>query len=131
MPNTSSAKKALRGSQKKRQFNDVKKYHIKQSLKELRKVLATKPSEYQATLSKVFSAFDKAVKTNLIPKSRANRKKSRVSAMVDKALGREVANKATRKINKKAKQANKKAAVPKAKAPTKKNIPKEINYQKS
>lgn len=74
MPNTSSAKKALRGSQKKRQFNDVKKYHIKQSLKELRKVLATKPSEYQATLSKVFSAFDKAVKTNLIPKSRANRK---------------------------------------------------------
>jgi small subunit ribosomal protein S20 len=87
MPNTSSAKKALRGSKKKQTFNNSKKYKIKQSLKELRKVLANKPSSYKTTLSKVFSSLDKAVKTNLIPKGRADRKKSRLSSMVEKALG--------------------------------------------
>ena len=87
MPNTSSAKKALRGSLKKKAFNLVKKSNIKNALRDFRRVLSTNPSEYKATLSRAFSALDKAVKTNFIPKARADRKKSRLAAMVAKATG--------------------------------------------
>jgi small subunit ribosomal protein S20 len=86
MANTKSAQKALRSSARKRQFNIVSKFKIKNSLKELRKALATNPSEYQATLSKVFSSLDKAVKTNLLHKNTAARKKSRMANLVKKTL---------------------------------------------
>jgi small subunit ribosomal protein S20 len=86
MPNTSSAKKALRNATKKKEFNLAKKQKIKNALKELRRVLSTNPSEYQATLSKSFSALDKAVKTNLLKKNTADRKKSRLAKLVDKVL---------------------------------------------
>jgi small subunit ribosomal protein S20 len=86
MPNTSSAKKAMRSSARKNVFNTARKWKIKNSLKELRKVVATNVSEFQPTLSKVFSQLDKAVKSNLIHKNKANRKKSRLAKMVDKAL---------------------------------------------
>ncbi len=85
MPNTSSAKKALRGSLKKKEFNTVKKSKIKTALKEFRKVLSTNPSAFKETLAKAFSALDKAVKTNIIPKGRADRKKARLAAMATKA----------------------------------------------
>ncbi len=124
MPNTSSAKKALRGSEKKRGFNNTRKYKITQSLKELRRVLANKPSEYQTTLSKVFSSLDKAVKSNLIPKKRADRKKSRVSAMVEKALGNEVASKTAQKAKKRAAKAAKPKVVAKKPATKKPTIKK-------
>lgn len=87
MPNTKSAKKALRSSTKKKEYNFLRKIKIKNALKEFRKAIQTNPSEYKNSLSKAFSALDKAVKTNLIPKNRADRKKSRLSAQVDKALG--------------------------------------------
>lgn len=87
MPNTTAAKKALRNSRKKEVNNKTRKYAVKQALKELRRVLSTSPKNYHTALSKVFSSLDKAVKRNVIPKGRANRKKSRVSAMVDEAIG--------------------------------------------
>lgn len=86
MPNTKSAKKALRVTTRKTLINTARKWKIKNSLKELRKCLATNPNEYQVTLSKVFSNLDKAAKTNVIHKNKANRKKSRLSAMVKKAI---------------------------------------------
>lgn len=86
MPNTKSAKKALRVSLRKRKVNKAKNYKIKNSLKEFRRVLATNPKEYKDAMSKVYSALDKAVKTNFIHKKRADRKKSRISKMVEKAL---------------------------------------------
>jgi small subunit ribosomal protein S20 len=86
MPNTKSAKKAMRSSIKKNIVNTARKWKIKNSLKELRKVMITNAAQYQSSLSKVFSQLDKAVKSNLIHKNKANRKKSRLALMVAKAL---------------------------------------------
>ena len=108
MPNTSSAKKALRNSRRKELLNKSKKHNIRQALKDLRKTLATDAKNYQDKLSKVFSTLDKAVKTNVIPKGRADRKKARTVAMVNKELGLEKPSvdapakpKATKKVAKK------------------------------
>ena len=86
MPNTSSAKKAMRSSARKYEQNTARKWKIKNALKDFRKVMATDPANYLPTLSKVFSAFDKAVKTNLVHRNKADRKKSRLAKMVDKIL---------------------------------------------
>jgi len=85
MPNTKSAKKALRSSLKKREFNLEKKFKIKNSLKELRKSITNKAEDHQITLAKVYSALDKAVKTKFIHKNKADRKKSRIAKMLAKA----------------------------------------------
>lgn len=86
MPNTKSAKKALRSSLKKREYNLARKFKIKNSLKDLRKALTTNPNDYLTALSSVYSSLDKAVKGNFIPKNRADRKKSRIAKMVAKTL---------------------------------------------
>ena len=86
MPNTKSAKKALRSSLKKREFNNISKLKVRNSLKDFRKVIKANPVEFQPTLSKAFSALDKAVKTNLIHKNTAARKKSRLNKMAVKSL---------------------------------------------
>jgi ribosomal protein S20 len=86
MPNTSSAKKAQRVSLKKQKFNNSKEYNIKNSLKALRKNLANGGKKVEDAIAKVYSALDKAAKTNFIPKKRADRKKSRIATMVAKSL---------------------------------------------
>ena len=116
MPNTSAAKKALRNSRRKELLNKSKKHNIRQALKDLRKTLVSAPKDYQAKLSKVFSTLDKAVKTNVIPKGRADRKKARTVAMVNKTLGLE---KPAVETPAKAKAAKKTAA--KKATPAKKN----------
>lgn len=82
MPNTKSAKKAFRASERKHKFNLIAKFKIKNALKELRKGVATEPTNCQVTLSKAYSAIDKAVKTKLMHKNTAARKKSRLVAMI-------------------------------------------------
>lgn len=89
MPNTSAAKKAMRVSQRRNQINTDRKWKIKNSLKELRKCLATSPDQYQASLSKVFSNLDKAVKSNVIHRNKADRKKSRLANLVTRTLNPE------------------------------------------
>lgn len=89
MPNTKSAKKALRSSSRKREFNLEKKFKIKNALKEFRRALTVDTKAAQTALSKVFSVFDKAVKTNFIHKNRASRKKSRLTKMVSKMSTKE------------------------------------------
>jgi small subunit ribosomal protein S20 len=86
MPNTKSAKKAMRSSEKKRDFNLIRKYKIKNSLKELRKAISNNSQDLQQNLSRVFSSIDKAVKGNLLHKNTAARKKSRVVAMIKKTM---------------------------------------------
>lgn len=86
MPNTKSAKKAMRSSLKKQEYNTEKKFKIKNSLKELRKSIANKAENTQTSLAKVYSALDKAVKTKLIHKNKADRKKSRIAKMLAKAV---------------------------------------------
>lgn len=85
MPNTSAAKKALRTSRRKREVNLAKKEKITNSQRNLRKALHSGSKDIKDHLSKAFSALDKAVKSNYIPKKRADRKKSRLAKMVEKA----------------------------------------------
>ncbi len=84
MPNTSSAKKALRNSQRKRVFNLQRKKKIVDALKNLRKAIKNGESNLSQFLAKAYSALDKAAKSNFIPKKRANRKKSRLAKMLAK-----------------------------------------------
>lgn len=85
MPITTSAKKALRNSAKKRVFNARKKDGMQAVLKKFRKLVTEKnKGEAQKTLSTIQKTLDKAAKTGLIKKNTASRKKSRLAAMVKK-----------------------------------------------
>lgn len=80
MPNTSSAKKALRQGEKKKTFNLRRKNTYKNAVKEFRKSIASNALEKATTLlPKVFKSLDKAAKGNTIKKNKASRLKSRLS----------------------------------------------------
>lgn len=82
---TKSAKRAIRGSEKKKVYNDRRKKTMKEVVKEVRAfVLAKDKKASQETLSKAYKALDKAAKTNLIKKNTASRKKSRLAKMIKK-----------------------------------------------
>lgn len=86
MPITRSAKKALKGSEKKRVFNLRRKRTMKDSIKEIVKAVSAKEGKNaEVNLSKAFQAIDKAAKRGIIKKNTASRKKSRLSKMVAKA----------------------------------------------
>ena len=86
MPITTSAKKALRNSKKKRVFNLAKKELISKTIKKVKKLVSEKKiKEARELMPQVQKVLDKAVKTGLIKKNTASRKKSRISAMVKKA----------------------------------------------
>jgi small subunit ribosomal protein S20 len=86
MPNTKSAERRMRSSERKRLHNRS----IKSRLKTLERAYATavkgtdkqKASEAYRNLS---SAFDKAAKSGVIHKAKANRKKSRLAAHLTSA----------------------------------------------
>lgn len=85
MPITTSAKKALRSSSKKRGFNIAKKESINKVVKQVKKlVLEKKAKEAKALMPQVQKILDKSVKTGLLKKNTASRKKSRISAMISK-----------------------------------------------
>jgi small subunit ribosomal protein S20 len=85
MPITKSAKKALRGSLRKQSFNIAKKEKIGKALKQLKKLVSEKKAkEAKSYMSEVQSVLDKAVKTGLIKKNAAARKKSRLVAQIKK-----------------------------------------------
>lgn len=86
MPITSSAKKALRASKHKAVFNAKRKDAISDTVKKVKKLIATKNiKEAEALLPTAFQAIDKACKTNLIHKNTASRKKSRLAHAIAKA----------------------------------------------
>ncbi|MCC2630365.1 MAG: ribosomal protein small subunit ribosomal protein [Candidatus Paceibacter sp.] len=86
MPITSSAKKALRASKKKRVFNQRRKDALVDVVKKVKKFVADKNTqEAMSLLSQAYKAIDKAAKTNLIKKNTASRKKSRLAKLVKKA----------------------------------------------
>ncbi len=85
MPITSSAKKALRSSHRKRVYNVVRKDAMKGAIKEIRKLaLAGKKAEAVALLPKAYAVIDKAAKGKTIKKGNADRKKARITAVVNK-----------------------------------------------
>jgi small subunit ribosomal protein S20 len=83
MPITSSAKKALRNSAKKRVFNVRRKKKVTDLTKEIRSLAKAKnKAEAQKILSSVYQALDKAAKGGTIKKNTAARKKSRLTKLV-------------------------------------------------
>ena len=70
MPITQSAKKAIRGSLRKKAVNDSRKRAMKEIIKKIEKML-----------SAAFAAIDKAAKKGVIKKNNAARKKSRLAKL--------------------------------------------------
>lgn len=85
MPIIKGAKKALRGSNRKRVFNVRRKNTMNDAVKQVRK-LVTEGKKEEATkmLPAVYQAIDKATKRGIIKKNNADRKKSRIVAAIKK-----------------------------------------------
>jgi small subunit ribosomal protein S20 len=84
MPNTKSAERRARNSERKRQHN----LRIRSGLRRVEKnyraaIAAGKKDDAAKLLPGVFSAFDKAVKSRVVPRPTANRKKSRLVAALN------------------------------------------------
>lgn len=80
MPITTSAKKALRQSIRRREKNLERKTALKSVIKEYKRLVAGgKIEEAQKYLPQVYKKLDKAVKVNLIKKNTASRLKSRLA----------------------------------------------------
>jgi small subunit ribosomal protein S20 len=82
MPIIQSAKKAVRGSLRKKAFNDSQKRSMKEIIKKIEKISKTDKAEAVKMLSKAFQVVDKAAKRGVIKKNNAARKKSRLSRLV-------------------------------------------------
>ena len=81
MPNTLSAERRARQSVRRHARNNSVKNRLKTIEKRyLTTVKAGKKEEARQVFREVSSAFDKAAKSGVIHKSKANRKKSRLSA---------------------------------------------------
>lgn len=83
MPITSSAKKAIRVSKRKKIVNDRRTKNMKEAVKNFEKaVKAGKKDEAANILAKAFQAVDKAAKRGVIKKNTASRKKARLSRLI-------------------------------------------------
>lgn len=82
MPITQSAKKAIRGSLRKKAVNDRKSRIMKAVIKKVEKTVKTDKKEATKILPSAFSAIDKAAKSGVIKKNNASRKKARLSRLV-------------------------------------------------
>lgn len=78
MPITKSAIKKLRADKKKATFNRATKTKAKSAVDEFKKLLSSE------TLSKAFSAVDRAAKKGVIKKGKADRIKARLSKKLAK-----------------------------------------------
>ena len=86
MPITSSAKKALRASQKKRVFNVRRKETMNKTVRDIKKLVSAKnTAEAKKLIPAAYQAIDKAAKMNTISKNTASRKKSRITALVKRS----------------------------------------------
>ena len=85
MPITKSAKKALRQGLKKRAHNVQKKREMRDLLKEVQVLVVQKKlEEAKKLLPKIYKTLDKAAKTKLIKKNTADRKKARITKLINK-----------------------------------------------
>ena len=82
---TSSAKRAIRTSARKRVFNVRRLDTMRESIKDVKKLVVAKNfTEAEQSLATVYKAIDKAAKRGVIKKNTAARKKSRVVALLRK-----------------------------------------------
>ncbi|MBI2025516.1 30S ribosomal protein S20 [Candidatus Kaiserbacteria bacterium] len=83
MANTSSAKKAERSALRRRVFNERRKKAMKDIVKNVAKLIASKKGkEAETMLPKLFKALDKAAKGGTIKKNTAARMKSRLAKRI-------------------------------------------------
>lgn len=83
---TSSAKKAIRASGRKHVFNLRRKYALYDATKSLTKAVTSKDvASAEKLLPAAYAAIDKAMKRGVIKANTANRKKSRLAAMIKRA----------------------------------------------
>jgi len=85
MPITSIAKKAMRQANARLARRKPYKSRLKTELKKILVLAKTDVEKAKLALPEVFSAIDIAAKKNIIHKNNANRKKSRLAIMVEKA----------------------------------------------
>lgn len=86
MPNTKSAERRVRNSERKRVRNVAQKSKVKTLEKSyLAAVKSGKKDEAAAALKAVVSAMDKAAKKGVIKKGTVDRKKSRLAIQLNKA----------------------------------------------
>ncbi len=85
MPITKSAKKALRQNKKRRKRNLAYKNKIKDLTKKAKDLVSEgKQKQAKELLPQLYKAIDKAAKKGVIKKNTASRKKSRVTAFINK-----------------------------------------------
>ncbi|MFH1582320.1 MAG: 30S ribosomal protein S20 [bacterium] len=86
MPITSSAKKALRQSLKRRKRNIKRKDSLKDILKEINDLISEKKiDEAKKILPNIYKILDKTAKVGIIKKGKVDRKKSRISKAIERA----------------------------------------------
>jgi small subunit ribosomal protein S20 len=82
---TSSAKKAIRNSARKRVFNVRRLGEMRGVIKDMKKLIVEKKKdEATALLPKAYKAIDKTAKRGIIKQNTASRKKSRLVAAINK-----------------------------------------------
>jgi small subunit ribosomal protein S20 len=80
MPNTKSAERRMRNSERKNLHNRSIKSNLRGLEKEFRALITGgKKADASKALPGVHSAYDKAVKSGVVPRATANRKKSRLA----------------------------------------------------
>jgi small subunit ribosomal protein S20 len=85
MPNTKSAERRMRNSARKNLQNSSVKSRLRRLEKEFRAaVVAGKKDDATKLLPGVHSAYDKAVKSGVVARPTANRKKSRLALSLKK-----------------------------------------------
>ena len=82
---TESAKKAIRQSTRRNKQNTVYKDNIKKLVKEARVLVAEKKeTEAKKLLPQIYKALDKAAKVGVIKKNNADRRKSRLTKLIER-----------------------------------------------
>ena len=85
MPQTNSAKKALRVNQHQRVANDRWRRKIREATRSIRKFIeAGEKQSAEEALKKASSVFDRAARRNIIHPNKAARKKSRLHKAISK-----------------------------------------------
>lgn len=86
MPNTKSAERRMRNSERKRLHNTAVKSRLRRIEKQFRAaVTAGKQEDAAKLLPGVHSAYDKAVKVGTVKRAAADRKKSRLAVSLKPA----------------------------------------------
>ncbi len=85
MPNTKSAKKAMRQSRRRNLINNKTRAKVKSAAKSVKKFIASgQATEAVEALRIAMAALDKATKKGILHKNTASRKKSRYAKAIGK-----------------------------------------------